>query len=213
MNIHLVIHQTKTFHHYVNETIIVLIECAAPKNWNSSTSSLNFNGSVCLKSVCMYANATLGLPCILEQTMYKGYNRDQSIFNLTIFRDNCVTSRPQLYCSSSTSVCEKMKDYHELCTNDRECLSHYCGISGLCADPPGLPVTVEPWQYALTVLSVILAIMTICIFLTLNHKRQRLDQRYELLEYYHEQKSLRASIISLHTTASQRLNKEKLHIH
>ena len=70
-----------------------------------------------------YANATLGLPCILEQTMYNGYNRDQSIFNLTIFRDNYVTSRPQLYCSSSTSVCEKMKDYHELCTNDRECLS------------------------------------------------------------------------------------------
>lgn len=28
-------------------------QCAAPKNWNSSTSSLNFNGSVCLKSVCM----------------------------------------------------------------------------------------------------------------------------------------------------------------
>ena len=33
MNIHLVIHQTKTFHHYVNETIIVLIEVMAVLNY------------------------------------------------------------------------------------------------------------------------------------------------------------------------------------
>ncbi|OCB88164.1 GroES-like protein [Sanghuangporus baumii] len=115
-------------------------------------------------------------------------------------------------CISKTLLCEKMKEFGEGCESDRECLSRYCSSSArVCSEPPGMPAKVKPWQYVLTILSVLGAIIAICVFLALGHKRQRLERYYELLEYYHEQTSLRASIISLHAAAAKRLGDEKLH--
>ncbi|KAL5504376.1 hypothetical protein ACEPAH_8450 [Sanghuangporus vaninii] len=189
------------------------------KKWSLLASEWNMDGSVCLRSTCMYANVTIGLPCILERTTYSGYNNPNHLnggvhthYNVTISRDNCLSSWPRLYCSSKTLLCEKMKEFWEGCESDRECLSRYCSSSArVCCEPPGMPAKVKPWQYALTILSVLGAIITICVFLALGHKRQRLERYYELLEYYHEQTSLRASIISLHAAAAKRLGDEKLH--
>ncbi|EJD07076.1 uncharacterized protein FOMMEDRAFT_131804 [Fomitiporia mediterranea MF3/22] len=163
-------------------------QCSASKNWNGVFSHWNVNGSVCLKSTCMYANVTVGLPCILERTEYVGYNRDNASYNVTVMRDNCVSSWPKLYCSTTTSICEKMKELGEPCTVDRECLSQYCNYEEhVCSDPPGLLTSVEAWQYVLTALSVLGAVAMTCVFLVLSHKRQRMERYSELLEYYHEQ--------------------------
>ena len=77
-----------------------------------------------------YANVTLGLPCILERTTYNGYNNPNNLnhethrhYNVTISRDNCVSSRPKLYCSAKSLLCEKMKELEEGCESDRECIS------------------------------------------------------------------------------------------
>ncbi|KAL5486244.1 hypothetical protein ACEPAI_7289 [Sanghuangporus weigelae] len=187
--------------------------------WSLLASEWNANGSVCLRSTCIYANVTLGLPCILERTTYSGYNNPNNLnggvhtrYNVTISRDNCLSSWPKLYCSSKSLLCEKMKEVGEGCESDRVCLSRYCSSSvRVCSEPSGMPAKVKPWQYALTVLSILGAIIAICVFLALGHKRQRLERYYEVLEYYHEQTSLRASIISLHAAATKRLGNEKLH--
>ncbi|KAH8112682.1 hypothetical protein DFH11DRAFT_1545646 [Phellopilus nigrolimitatus] len=146
--------------------------------------------------------------CILEKTTYSGYTHDYQPYNITVSRDNCHTAWPYLYCGSTSSLCEKMKDLNAPCDDDRECISQNCNSANVCGRPPGLPTKVKPWHYAFTTLSVLGAVTTICTFLALSHKRQRIERYYELLEYYHEQTSLRASIISLHAAAAERLSKE-----
>lgn len=102
-------------------------QCAAPPNWGklSSDFNLNFNGSVCVQSKCLYANVTLGLACVLEQTTYSGYTAltgSQQV-NITVANDNCKSAKIYLYCDSSSGVCERMKGIGADCDNGRECLS------------------------------------------------------------------------------------------
>ena len=172
-----------------------------------------------------YANVTIGLPCILKRTTYTGYNRDNTPYNVTVSRDNCLSSKPKLYCSSTTNICEKMKNLGSICSDSSECYSvsiqitrastpckvtetinqRYCSSSGrVCSEPPGRPMKLERWHYALTVVSVLAgesyfnvftslaeyirtAMSAIVVFLVLGHKRQRMERYYELLDYYHEQ--------------------------
>ncbi|RDB29355.1 hypothetical protein Hypma_014915 [Hypsizygus marmoreus] len=44
--------------------------CSAPPNCGKLASSWNFNGSICLHSICMYANFMLGQPCTTETKTY-----------------------------------------------------------------------------------------------------------------------------------------------
>lgn len=73
--------------------------------------------------VSRYANVTIGLSCILERTSYTGYNHDNTLYNVTVSRDNCLSTWPKLYCGSTTSICEKMKKVGAPCGDDRECYS------------------------------------------------------------------------------------------
>ncbi|KLO07956.1 hypothetical protein SCHPADRAFT_881025 [Schizopora paradoxa] len=186
-------------------------QCAAPPNWGklSSDFNLNFNGSVCLQSKCLFANVTLGLPCVSEKTTYSGYSAltgSQQV-NYTVANDNCKSAKVHLYCDSSSGVCERMKGLGVDCDNGRECLSTNC-VSSRCVEPPGQPAKVKPWQYALTTLSVIASVVATCVFLTYSHKRARVEKYYEVMDYYNEQMSLRSSIIRLHSAAASRLAKE-----
>lgn len=114
-----------------------------------------------------YANVTIGLPCILERTTYNGLDHNYLPYNITIQRDNCVTSYPKLYCGSNSSLCERMKELGDTCDDDRECLSVRetlspqiymthptiqlsCSEMNVCTSPPGGSLRVEVWQYALT---------------------------------------------------------------
>lgn len=91
--------------------------------WQTLASPDNFNGSICLRSICMFANATIGLPCVIDSTVYAGYGPGSNgqPYTVTVVRDNCRS--PMLYCDPSSVVCLKSKALGEVCASDRECLS------------------------------------------------------------------------------------------
>ncbi|TDL25737.1 hypothetical protein BD410DRAFT_784778 [Rickenella mellea] len=160
-------------------------QCSQPPGSHDLASPLNSNGSICLRSQCMYANITLGLQCILESTLYAGYGTNGMPYSITILRDNCRS--PRLYCDQSSNLCERTKEIGQPCQNDKECLSTSCGVANICVHIPGQVVIIKPWEYWLTSLAIMGVMTSICTFLTLSHKRHRLARSYELLEYHHEQ--------------------------
>lgn len=58
-------------------------ECEAPPNFKDIASNRfgqNHNGSVCLNFQCMWANVTVGLPCVVENTPYIAYGPNDQEF-------------------------------------------------------------------------------------------------------------------------------------
>ena len=114
-------------------------ECEGPPNFkdlaDKSGYGLNVNGSVCLNNVCMWANATLGNNCTVENTAYTVYSSSNESINIVsrcvftvgicgddadiVARDNCALG---LYCDSKSTVCMKMKELDETCDADKECV-------------------------------------------------------------------------------------------
>jgi len=74
-------------------------QCEAPPNFqelaDTTGFALNHNGSVCLNFQCMWANATLGQTCVVENTNYIAYGADGKEFP-------DIVSRYERYCISST---------------------------------------------------------------------------------------------------------------
>ncbi|KAH9914961.1 uncharacterized protein B0H18DRAFT_940343 [Fomitopsis serialis] len=160
-------------------------QCAPPPKWQSLASNWNVNGSICLKSTCMYANVSLGHTCLLDDVTYIVDGPDGQQYSNTITRDNCQS--PRLYCDRNSTQCVLTKSLGEECDTDRECQSHNCGTSGTCIDPPEMPLHVATWQYGVVALSVLLAMSATIIMLVLLHKRLRLKRYREIREYYDEQ--------------------------
>ncbi|KAI0773322.1 hypothetical protein BD413DRAFT_472846 [Trametes elegans] len=177
-------------------------QCAPPANWQDLASSQNFNGSLCLKSICMYANMTLGQPCILDGVTYIDVGPNGEQFSNTVTRHNCQT--PQFFCDSGLSVCVPTKVLGSSCSSDQECQSLTCASNGMCSEPPETPAHVQAWQVVLTGLSVVTAMGATVVMLTLVHKRLRLQRYREIREYYEEQMSLRRSLAALHAAAADR---------
>ncbi|KAL7280424.1 hypothetical protein ACG7TL_005352 [Trametes sanguinea] len=184
-------------------------QCAPPPNWADLASNQNFNGSLCLKSTCTFANMSLGQPCILDGVTYIDLGPNGEQFSNTVTRHSCQT--PQLYCDTSLQVCVPTKPLGASCGSDQECRSFNCGPGGVCVDPPETPRRVEAWQVALTSLSIITAMAVTVVMLTLVHKRLRLQRYREIREYYEEQISLRKSLSVLHAAAADRYLDEKRH--
>ncbi|TFK78224.1 hypothetical protein K466DRAFT_507635, partial [Polyporus arcularius HHB13444] len=176
-------------------------QCAPPPNWQDIASSWNNNGSVCLKSICTYANMTLGQPCILDVTSYA-----DGAHNSTVARHNCQT--PRFYCHSGFAVCVPTKALGLPCESNEECQSITCGSQGMCVDPPGTPIHVKAWHFVITGLSVIATMCAIVVMLTLFHKRQRLKRYQEIREFYDEQVELRRSLAALHAAAADRYDEK-----
>ncbi|KAJ7592615.1 hypothetical protein C8J56DRAFT_856035 [Mycena floridula] len=172
-------------------------QCAAPMNWDTLSSTQNFNGAICLHSICMYANATFEAPCITEETTYIETDDNGQQFSYTIARDNCS---PGLYCPPNIKTCEPTKPLGATCQSDQECELRNCAF-GTCLEPPETPFRVQPWQYAIITICVVGAMVATIMLLTLIHKRHRLERYRELCEYHEEQSSLRKAIISLHYAA------------
>jgi len=177
-------------------------QCAPPLDWADLGDVMNFNGSICLKGVCMYANVTLGEPCVMDNTTYNLITLNGQRSTNIVVRDNCHS--PLLYCGGGTMVCERSKALGVSCSSDQECEMRNCGAHGVCADPPETPLKVAPWQYAVTAICVIGAMTATCVLLTLIHKRHRYEHYKELHGYYYEQVGLRRSIIALHSAAADR---------
>ncbi|KAI0642233.1 hypothetical protein C8Q79DRAFT_917558 [Trametes meyenii] len=183
-------------------------QCAPPPDWQVLASNQNFNGSLCLRSTCAYANMTLGQPCAIDNVTYVDVGPGGSEqFSNSVARHNCAT--PRFYCDGAMRACVPTKSLGSSCSADQECQSFNCAPIGVCADPPESPARVGVWQIVLTGLSVVIAMMATVVMLTLVHKRLRLQRYREIREYYEEQMNLRKSLAALHAAAADRCVDEK----
>ncbi|KAI8994084.1 hypothetical protein BD414DRAFT_565903 [Trametes punicea] len=61
-------------------------ECEGPPNFKELADTtgfgLNVNGSVCLNNICMWANVTVGLPCVVQNTAYTAYGPDGEFIDI-----------------------------------------------------------------------------------------------------------------------------------
>ncbi|OBZ66311.1 hypothetical protein A0H81_13750, partial [Grifola frondosa] len=183
-------------------------QCAPPPNWPDLASNQNFNGSICLQSMCMYANVTLGQRCVIDNITYIDIGPDGEEFSNAVTRHNCQT--PRFYCNTNVPVCVPTKDIGMTCGTDQECQTFNCNSQNICVDPPEMPLHVAPWQFVITALSVVGAMAATVAMLTLVHKRLRLKRYREVREYYDEQMSLRRSLATLHAAAADRYMDEKI---
>lgn len=182
-------------------------QCAPPKDEIAVVlaSNQNSNGAICLNSVCMWANATLGQGCVIDDTTYVDTSSGTQLGN-RIIRHNCRT--PLLYCDPMALQCFPARLLGEACEMDMECRSHNCAAS-VCADPPGTVRTLQPWHYVVTILVVAISMGATATMLVMIHQRLRLRRHRELREYYYEQLSLRQSMFALHRRAASKMTGEK----
>ncbi|KAJ7755550.1 hypothetical protein B0H16DRAFT_1308604 [Mycena metata] len=180
-------------------------QCGPPPSWKYLASTQNFNGSICLRSICMYANVTLGDRCITDNTTYLDIGPNGQQIANTVTRGNCQS---QLYCNPTELLCEHTLPLNSPCQVDPECTSFNCA-TGRCANPPETPLRIPAWQCALTSTFIVVVMVMIFGFLTLTHKQHRLDRSRELREYYYQQIGLRRSLIALHVAAVDRYTGEK----
>ncbi|KAI0067237.1 hypothetical protein BV25DRAFT_1877050 [Artomyces pyxidatus] len=176
-------------------------QCMAPPAWRDLADFHNGNGSVCLRSMCAYANATDAQPCSFELTTYADVGPTGEGFTNAIVRDNCQTSR--FFCNTRTSLCEPLRDVGQACQYHRDCRSYNC-LQNLCTSSPEAPFAVEIWQYVVTGLSITLAMVATCVMLTLMHKRHRLASYQETRDYCYEQIALRRSIFALQRSSTKK---------
>ncbi|KAH8074802.1 hypothetical protein BXZ70DRAFT_902810 [Cristinia sonorae] len=159
-------------------------QCGPPKEWEVLADRQNFNGSLCLHSTCVYANATLGEQCIADQTTYIDIGPSGEEFDFTVTRHNCLT--PSLFCDPNTLRCIQTKAIGEDCSSDQDCHSLNCD-SGSCVDPPEMPTQVKTWQWAAVISSVVTTMVLIVVTLIMIQKRIRARNYEEIHEYYEEQ--------------------------
>lgn len=175
-------------------------QCAPPKNAMELASSQNFNGAVCLQSTCMFANATIGQRCIIDDTTYVDTGPDGQQSGNRIVRHNCQT--PLLYCDLASTQCFLARPVGMECALDYECRSFNCGPQGSCIESAGSAHQVQRWQYAIAIVVVAISMTATGAMLVVIHQRLRLQQHRELREYYYEQVSLRQSMFALHHRAT-----------
>ncbi|KAF8150155.1 hypothetical protein B0H34DRAFT_802257 [Crassisporium funariophilum] len=202
---------------------------------NETAGGLN-GGPVCLNLVCQWANATLNQPCLIENTTYtsdlhvsEADGDGEAVYIMNVIKHNCFS--PGLFCdpnptdastSAGTAVtptCQKTKAMGKTCRFDAECDSRNCAPpqgkpdnspTGTCVDPPATPMRIAPWHWGATAFCIVGAMTSAAILLTFIHRRHRYVRYKELREYYHEQMSLRRSILALHAAAAERYSGAKV---
>lgn len=66
-----------------------------------------------------YANATIGTPCIIDNTTYTDVGLNGQMFPTVVVRDNCRS--PQYHCGQNSLLCEQSKALGSPCQIDQEC--------------------------------------------------------------------------------------------
>jgi hypothetical protein len=145
----------------------------------------------------MWANVTLGLPCMVENTAYISYGITDEYIDI-VSRDNC---RVGLYCDTTQKVCIQRKDVGAGCTADKECVSYNCGINGTCSrdvrDPNDLPV----WVYIVVGVGIFGGMIGTLFGLFFLHGKQRETERDKRMQYWREQTAFRQNILQMRETA------------
>jgi len=174
-------------------------ECQPPPNFaqlaDTSHRGLNVNGSVCLNNICMWANATSGSACVVENTPYTAYGSNGYEFIDIVSRDNCILGQ---YCDSSKLVCMQTKSLNEVCNADKECSSLNCLSSGVCGDAPDAPKHFGIAAYIAVGLGIFGGIFGTLIALFLLHRRQRDAERQKRAQYWREQNAFHQNIRQMH---------------
>ncbi|GAW01795.1 hypothetical protein LENED_003408 [Lentinula edodes] len=104
-------------------------QCEGPPNYkdllDTTNRGLNVNGSVCLNNVCMWANVTENVDCVVQNTAYIGYTASGDEFIDIVSRGNC---RVGLYCDAQSLKCFQEKSLGVSCDADKECSTWNLGI-------------------------------------------------------------------------------------
>ncbi|KAJ7262266.1 hypothetical protein B0H12DRAFT_1105041 [Mycena haematopus] len=176
-------------------------ECAPPPNAaelaDTTERGLNVNGAVCLNNVCMWANATLNTPCIVENTPYTAYGATGEFIDI-VSRGNCVVG---LYCDSASKQCLQEKAFGATCTADKECSSWNCLASGTCGVDTSLPKHVGTWVYVVVAIGIFGGIFGTLFGLFILHRRQRDQEREKRMQYWREQNAFHQNLLQMRQTA------------
>ncbi|KAF7361974.1 Smr domain-containing protein [Mycena venus] len=176
-------------------------ECAPPPNAaelkDTTNRGLNVNGAVCLNNVCMWANATAGQTCVVENTGYIAYGASGEFIDI-VSRGNCVVG---LYCDAPTKQCMQEKAFGAACTADKECSSWNCLAGGTCGVDTSVPNHVGTWVYAVVAVGIIGGIFGTLFGLFLLHRRQRDQEREKRMQYWREQNAFHQNLLQMRQTA------------
>jgi len=176
-------------------------QCQAPDNFaqlaDNTAHGLNFNGSVCLNGICMYANATLGTQCVVENTPYIGYSGTDEFIDI-VSRGNCINN---LYCDSQQKVCVQTKALNEGCDADKECSSYNCLKSGVCGKAAEAPNQFGTWVYVVVAIGIFGGMFGTLTGLFVVHRRQRDSEREKRMQYWREQNAFRQNIMNMRQSA------------
>ncbi|RDB16991.1 hypothetical protein Hypma_002678 [Hypsizygus marmoreus] len=176
-------------------------QCEGPPNFkelaDTSGRGLNVNGSVCLNSKCMWANATLGVACIVENTPYTAYGVDGEFIDI-VSRGNCQLG---LYCDAAQKVCMAEKLFGEACTADKECSSWNCLGSGVCGVSESIPHHFAIWVYIVVGLGIFGGMFGTLFGLYWTHRKQRDEEREKRMQYWREQNAFHQNLLAMRETA------------
>ena len=163
-------------------------QCQPPPNFaqlaDTSGMGLNTNGSVCINNICMWANATVGENCSVENTAYIAYGPSGEEFIDIVSRGNC---RLGLYCDSQKRTCVQQKAVAVACDADKECASFNCLASGVCGKSAAAPNHVGAWVYVLVGFGIFGGMFGTLYALFVLHRNHRDKEREKRLQYWREQ--------------------------
>ncbi|KAI1785929.1 hypothetical protein LXA43DRAFT_1113047 [Ganoderma leucocontextum] len=183
-------------------------ECEGPPNFKDLADTtgfgLNSNGSVCLNNICMWANVTVGLPCLVQNTAYTAYGPDGEFVDIVsrYVWGNCKVG---LYCDSQQLVCVQTKAVGESCDADKECSTFNCADDGTCGLTTDTPHKVGTWVYIVVGVCIIGGMAGTLVALYFMHKKHRDVEREKRLQYWREQNALRQNIMQMQETAQHSL--------
>ncbi|KAF8325226.1 uncharacterized protein EI90DRAFT_2976586 [Cantharellus anzutake] len=174
-------------------------QCQPPSNARQLAGPRNLNGAICLNFYCMWANVTLGQPCIVENVPYIVYDSTGSHqFINVVSRDNCENG---LYCDGTKRVCMKQLDHGAACAADKECSTMNCDTNGACGLDPSTVQHVATWVYVIVGVAIVGAMAGILITLFVLHRRSREAEQEKRAQYWREQEAFRNNILSMREQA------------
>jgi len=177
-------------------------QCAPPDNWKdlAGTITQNFNGSVCLQTLCQFANVTVGNTCIVDNTAYNAYYSNGSDFIDVVSRSNC---QKDLYCDATANptVCVQKKNFGQPCGADKECTSGNCLQSLTCGMAPDAPKHFATWVYIVVAVAILGGMVGTLVALWFIHSRHRTANVEKRMQYWREQNAFRQNIMQMRETA------------
>jgi hypothetical protein len=176
-------------------------ECEGPPNFaelsDQTGQGRNVNGSVCLNYVCMWANATSGSDCVVENTPYIAYDSNGEFIDI-VSRDNCVSG---LYCDAAQKTCMNAKNLGATCGADKECQSWNCLASSVCGASAAAPRHFSVFVYVIVAAGIFGGMFGTLIGLFVLHKKKRDEEREKRVQYWREQNAFHRNLLQMRETA------------